>query len=203
MKMKKHICVLALLTLVVPILYAQEASLVALGGRVDQRGASRVLYRNTSTNNFIGGLVVTYGQPEWKAEYEELGLFDKMTKGQVWRMGSNFWSVLDTNVPLKIGDRDISVGSYYLGIHRSQDGADWSLAFMNPDAIREAKLDASEIAKATIDFTVPMQFSATSEVVENLVVALEYPKENPTDVTLKVAWGSLQLETSIDVIVID
>ena len=71
MKMKKHICVLALLTLVVPILYAQEASLVALGGRVDQRGASRVLYRNTSTNSFIGGLVVTYGQPEWKAEYEE------------------------------------------------------------------------------------------------------------------------------------
>ena len=154
---------------------------------------------NQATNSFPGQLVINYGQPVWKAEYEELGLFDKMTKGQVWRMGNNFWSVLDTNLPLKISGRDIGAGSYYLGVHRSEDGNSWSLAFMDPDTIREARLDASEIAKATVDFMVPMSYSRTSESVEDLMVTLEYPKENPTDVTLKVTWGKLQLTAPIEV----
>ena len=198
--MKKMSCVLALWTLVGPALYAQEGSLGAVGGgRVAQRASARVLYMNQATNSFPGQLVINYGQPVWKAEYEELGLFDKMTKGQVWRMGNNFWSVLDTNLPLKISGRDIGAGSYYLGVHRSQDGNSWSLAFMDPDTIREARLDASEIAKATVDFMVPMSYSRTSESVEDLMVTLEYPKDNPTNVTLKVTWGKLQLTAPIEV----
>ncbi len=104
-------------------------------------------------------------------------------------MGDNFWSVLDTHVPLKISGRDIGVGSYYLGVHRSQDGDSGKLAFLDPAAIREARLDASEVAKATVDFMVPMNYSKTSEDVVELMVTLEYPKENPADVTLRVAWG--------------
>ncbi len=197
--MKKTSCLLALWVLVGPTLYAQEGSVVALGGRLAQRASARVLYMNQATNSFVGQLVINYGQPVWKAEYEDLGLFDKMTKGQVWRMGNNFWSVLDTNVPLNISGRDIAVGSYYLGVHRSQDGDSWSLAFMDPATTRAARLDASEIAKATVDFMVPMSHSKTAENVEDLMVTLEYPKENPTDVTLKIAWGSLQLRVPIKV----
>ncbi len=37
----------------------------------------------SGTNSFVGQLAINYGQPVWKAEYEDLGLFDKMTKGQV------------------------------------------------------------------------------------------------------------------------
>ena len=100
---------------------------------------------------------------------------------------------------MKISGRDIGVGSYYLGVHRSQDGDSWSLAFLDPATIREARLDASEIAKATVDFMVPMSHSKTAENVEDLMVTLEYPQENPTDVTLKVTWGSLQLTAPIEV----
>lgn len=199
--MKKTTCVLALWVLLGPALYAQDGSLGAVGGgRVAQRASARVLYMNQATNTFPGQFAIHYGQPVWKAEYEDLGLFDKMTRGQVWRMGNNFWTVLDTNLPLKISGRNIEVGSYYLGIHRSQDGDSWSLAFMNPETIREDRLDASEIAKATVDFMVPMSHSDTAENVEDLMITLEYPKENPTDVTLKVAWGSLQLTAPIEVL---
>ena len=201
--MRKMSCVLALWVLVGPALYAQEGSLVGLGGRLSQRASARILYMNQATNGFVGQLVVNYGQPVWKAEYEDLGLFDKMTKGQVWRMGDNFWSVLDTHVPLKISGRDIDVGSYYLGVHRSQDGDSWSLAFLDPDAIREARLDASEIAKATVDFMVPMSYSRTDENVESLTITLDYPKEDPTNVTLTVVWGKLQLTAPIEVMEID
>ena len=196
--MKKLSYVLALWILVGPALYAQEGSIVGLGGRLAQRASARILYMNQSTNSFVGQLVVNYGQPVWKAEYEDLGLFDKMTKGQVWRMGDNFWSVLDTHVPLKVSGRDIDVGSYYLGVHRSQDGNSWSLAFLDPGAIREARLDASEIAKATVDFMVPMSYSRTDESVENLTITLDYPKEDPTDVTLRVTWGRLQLTALVE-----
>ncbi|MEE8349851.1 MAG: DUF2911 domain-containing protein [Acidobacteriota bacterium] len=199
-KMKMMSCFLALWALVGSPLYAQEGSLRAVGGgRVAQRAAARILYMNPADNSFPGQLVVHYGQPVWKAEYEDLGLFDKMTRGQVWRLGNNFWTVLDTNLPLRVSGRDIGVGSYYLGVHRSQDGDTWSLAFMNPDTIREARLDASEIAKATVDFTVPMSHSKTTDNVENLMITLEHPKDNPADVTLKVTWGNLKLTAPIEV----
>ena len=201
--MRKMSCVLALWVLVGPALYAQEGSLVGLGGRLAQRASARILYMNQDTNGFVGQLVVNYGQPVWKAEYEDLGLFDKMTKGQVWRMGDNFWSVLDTHVPLKVSGRDIGVGSYYLGVHRSQDGNSWSLAFLDPGAIREARLDASEIAKASVDFMVPMSYSRTDENVESLTITLDYPKKDPTNVTLRVVWGKLQLTAPIEVMGID
>ena len=198
--MKKTSYLLALWVLVGPALYAQDGSLGAVGGgRVAQRATARVLYMNQATNTFPGQFVIHYGQPEWKAEYEDLGLFDKMTRGQVWRMGNNFWTVLDTNLPLKISGRDIGVGSYYLGVHRSPDGADWSLAFMNPATIREARLDASEIAKANVDFMVPLIHAKTTDNVKDLMITLEHPKEDPTDVTLKVNWGSLQLTAPIEV----
>ena len=201
--MRKMSCVLALWVLVGPALYAQEGSLVGLGGRLAQRASARILYMNQDTNGFVGQLVVNYGQPVWKAEYEDLGLFDTMTKGQVWRMGDNFWSVLDTHVPLKVSGRDIGVGSYYLGVHRSQDGNNWSLAFLDPGAIREARLDASEIGKATVDFMVPMSYSSTDENVESLTITLDYPKEDPTNITLRVVWGKLQLTAPIEVMGID
>ena len=199
--MKKASCVLAFMVLAGTLLYAQQSSqVVALGrGRVAQRASARVLYSNRADNSFPGQLVINYGQPEWRSEYEDPTTFDQMTKGRVWRMGNNFWTVLDTNLPLRIGGKDIAVGAYYLGVHRSEDGGTWSLAFMDPTKIRRARLDASEIAKATIDFMVPMTFAKAEETTEELVISLN-TDDNLTDVTLKVVWGNLQLTAPIQVI---
>ena len=56
--MKKTSCLLALWVLVGPTLYAQEGSVVALGGRLAQRASARVLYMNQATNSFVGQLVI-------------------------------------------------------------------------------------------------------------------------------------------------
>ena len=199
--MKKASSILAFMVLAGPSLYAQQGSeLVALGaGRIAQRASARVLYSNRADNTFPGQLSINYGQPEWRSEYEDPATFDQMTKGRVWRMGSNFWTVLDTNLPLRIAGKDIAVGAYYLGAHRSEDGDTWSLAFMDPVKLRRARLDASEIAKATIDFTVPMTFSEVEETTEKLAISLN-TGDNLTDVTLKVVWGNFQLTAPIQVI---
>ena len=148
-------------------------------GRVDERASARVLYsyrgiprEEIAANGFLGELAINYGRPVWKAEYADPATFDQMTKGRVWRMGNNFWTVLDTNLPLRIAGKDIAVGAYYLGVHRSGDGDTWSLAFMDPVKIRRARLDAAEIAKATVDFTAPMTFAKAEETTEELTISL-------------------------------
>jgi len=199
--MKRASYALAFLVLAGTPLYAQQGSdVVALGGgRVGQRAWARVLYSNQADNTFPGQFSISYGQPEWRSEYGDPATFDQMTKGRVWRMGNNFWTVLDTNLPLRIAGKDIAVGAYYLGAHRSEDGDTWSLAFMDPVKIRRARLDASEIAKATIDFMVPVTVAQVEEATAELAISLN-TEDNLTDVTLKVVWGNLQLTAPIQVI---
>ncbi len=202
--MKRSHYVFALIFLAGTTLYAQrgseqQGSVRALGGRSSPRASARVLYSNRADNSFPGQLVIHYGQPQWRSEYEDPTTFDQMTQGRVWRMGNDFWTVLDTNVPLRIAGKDIAVGAYYLGVHRSEDGSSWSLAFMDPTKIRRARLDASEIAKATVDFMVPMTFTKAEETTEKLDISMSAQKDAVENVTIKVVWGTLQLTTPIQV----
>ena len=41
------------------------------------------------------------------------------------------------------------------------------------------------------------------ENVESLTITLDYPKEDPTNITLRVVWGKLQLTAPIEVMGID
>ncbi len=203
--MKKTSCVLAFIILTGASLCAQQDSgqqgaLAVFGsGRVGPRASARILYGIRGANTFPGLFVINYGQPTWRSEYEDPATFDQMTKGQVWRMGDDFWTVLDTNLPLRIGGKEIAVGAYYLGAHRSEDGNAWSLAFIDPAKTRRSRLDAVEIAKATIDFMVPMTFEKTEESIEKMTIVLEPQEENLMDVTLRVAWGNLMLTAPVQV----
>jgi hypothetical protein len=114
-------------------------------------------------------------------------------------MGDNFWTVLDTNLPLKIAGKDIAPGMWYLGLHRSEDGSQWSLAFIDPAKARAAKVDPFQIGNAPIDFKVPVTVEKPAEVNNRLTIMLTYPKENPANVTMKVAWGTLQVSVPIQV----
>jgi len=123
-----------------------------------------------------------------------------MTKGKTWRLGKDFWTVLDTNVPLKIAGKEVAAGTYYLGLFRSADGSTWSLAFVEPSKARAAHLDAFEINKAPIQFKVSMtEEKPSSSLAEKLTIKFSYLKEKPKDVTLRVMWGKLQLKAPIQV----
>ena len=180
---------------------AQEAksTIVAEGGNPDERASARVLYWNAKADAAAGEFAIDYGRPVWKKAYEDPAKFDAMTKGKVWRMGSNFWTVLDTSLPLKIGGKNVQVGEYYLGLRRSADGKHWSLAFVEPAKVRRARLDGFEIGKAAVAFEAPMSLDKTSSAVDKLTITLSYPKESPKNVTLKVAWGTLALTAPIEV----
>jgi hypothetical protein len=173
--------------------------IVAEGGTPDDRASARVLYWNTQTNAPAGQFAIDYGRPVWKKEYEDPAQFDAMTRGKIWRMGSNFWSILDTQLPLSIGGKKIPVGSYYLGLHRSEEGSEWSLVFIDPGRVRKGRLDAFQIEKAPVEFEALVSIAKAETPTEKLTITLSYPKGDIKHVTMRVAWGNLVLSAPIEV----
>lgn len=183
--------------------YAQEnkprPKIVAFGSDSPERGTTRVGYWNNEKNMGAGQFAIDYGRPIWKREYEDTANFDKMTKGQVYRLGSNFWTTLDSDMPLTIAGKAIPAGAWYLGLHRSDDGATWSLVFIDPAKARAAHIDASEIGRAPIAFKAPMTTEQATESKDKLTIDLVFQRGNLKDVTLKIAWGKIQLSAPVQV----
>src|ERR1051325_4013345 len=162
------------------------------GSDSPERGTTRVGYWNNEKNQGAGQFAIDYGRPVWKKDYEDTAKFDQMTKGHVYRLGSNFWTTLDTDTALKIGGVQIPAGLWYLGLARATDGA-WSLVFIDPAKARAAHIDASEIERAPVAFKAPMKVDQAADSKEKLTIDLLFQRGTPTDVTLRVAWGNLQL----------
>jgi len=168
------------------------------GGSPDDRASARLLYWNVPANTAAGQLAINYGRPVWRKEYEDTAKFDAMTKGQVWRMGSNFWSNLYTDVPVTIGGKSIAPGFYFVGLQRSADGDSWSLAFIDPVKVRKKRIDAFEIHKVSVAFTAPMTMQTdSSDAVEKLTITLSPSDFDIRTATLRVAWGHLALSAPV------
>jgi hypothetical protein len=173
---------------------------VAEGGTPDERASARVLYWNTQTDAAAGQVAIDYGRPVWKKDYNDPAKFDGMTRGKIWRMGSNYWTILDTELPLSIAGKKVPMGFYYLGLHRSEEGSEWSLVFIDPTKARKQRLDAFQIEKAPVEFEALMSTVAQAETpTEKLTITLSYPKDDIKHVTMRVAWGNLVLSTPIEV----
>ena len=177
----------------------EKKGIIIEGGDPDERASTRILYWDRDKDGAAGQFAINYGRPLWKKDYEDPAKFDSMTKGKVWRMGKDFWTNLDTQLPLKISGKNVAAGSYYLGVYRSADGAEWSLAFIDPAKVRSARIDAFEIAKAPVLFKVPMKFEKAPTTTEKLTLTLSHPKDDIRNATLKVAWGNMVLTAPVQV----
>jgi len=202
-KTSKILFGMAMVMCLVSGLYAQEnkprPKIIAFGSDSPERGTTRVGYWNNEKNMGAGQFAIDYGRPVWRKEYDDTANFDKMTKGKVYRLGSNFWTTLDSDMPLTIAGTTVPAGSWYLGLHRSDDGATWSLVFIDPAKARAAHVDASEIERAPIAFKVPIAIGEAAESKDKLTIDLVFQKGNLKDVTLRIAWGKLLLKAPIQV----
>jgi hypothetical protein len=202
-RISKCLCVAAALTLCLgSVIQAQDdkkPNILAFGSDSPERGTTRVGYWNRAKQSGAGQFAIDYGRPVWKKDYEDTAKFDSFTKGKTWRMGSNFWTSIDTDMPLTIAGKTVPAGMWYLGLRRSPDGATWSLAFIDPAKARKAHLDASQIDSAPIDIQAPMQQSTAGSTQEKLTIELTFTEPNVQDITLTVSWGNLKLNAPIKV----
>ena len=127
-----------------------------------------ILYWNEATSKPVASVAVDFGRHVWNKALDDPARFDAMTKGKVWRLGNDYWTILDTNLPLRIGERNISVGLWYLGLHRSDDGSTWSLAFIDPVKARRNRNDGFVMEEVPVEFRVPMKPEQTAQALKTL-----------------------------------
>jgi hypothetical protein len=177
---------------------AQEGGLEAFGGEAQRVSTSIAYFAQPSENEFVsaGGVAINYGQPEWKAEYEEQ--FDELTKGKRWRFGNNFWTTLDTNLPLTIAGTEVAPGYYYLVLERSNEDQ-WSLVLLDPKPIQAKKLDASGAEDTSGGVSAPLTPAESAEPAVKLTVKLVRNEENIKKATLEIQWGTRKLTAPIEV----
>ena len=200
--MKRTIAIAIISVCLVPMAQAQNKKGIIAEAEpaLGERGTSRVLYWNQDKDIAAGAITVEFGRPVWRKEYEESGRFDAMTKGKVWRLGNNYWTILDSNLPIKVAGRDIPIGLWYLGLDRSPDGKTWSLAFIDPVKARRGRHDGFTMETVPVEFKVPMTTAQPAGLTEKLTMTLTAAKEDMKKVTLRVAWGRLELTAPIQVV---
>jgi hypothetical protein len=197
---KAHICIaIVFCCAVVSIAQQQAPKIEAFPSDSPERGTTRVGYWDDVKNGGAGQVAIDYGRPLWRKDYEDPAKFDSITKGRVWRLGSNFWTVLDTDTPITISGKTVSAGYWYIGLKRSTDGSSWSLAFIDPRKVKQARLDASEIARAPVEFEAPMALEKAANSKDRLTIDLVIDKTNIYHPTLRIAWGNLQLSAPVQV----
>ncbi len=146
-----------------------------------------------------GLVTVAYGQPEWKPEYVEQ--FDAVTKGKRWRFGRNWWTTLDTNTPLVLGDVAIEPGDYYLVGERPADSPadsdDWYLRVLDPAAVRELQLDPVMAFETTGGRRVRLKHELTESTNELMTIEIYPDEEDGRRAMLAAWWGNHRLSVPL------
>ena len=163
---------------------------------LDRRAARVIFFRfqeKDRTFRHDGQVCLEYGDPEWRKEYEER--FDELTKGRRWRLGKDFWTTLDTDVPLRFGATRIAPGYYFLLLARSEEDR-WSLVFADPAPIRGRRLDAFQAGEVPGGTEVTMTRRKAAESERRLTIRFITETTSPTRGTLEIRFGPHVLTTS-------
>ena len=177
------------------------AKFVVYGQNIEERASSRIGYWRTNVNAGIGEVVISYGRPPWNSQRSQQM---EQLKGTMWRMGDNYWSILDTNLPIRLGEMDVPVGLYYVAVARSKDGSDWDLVLIDPDKSRQKGLDSYDVGTRPGEIPVlmktPISFEPNQgEPVEKLTILLKLDNGSNTDGRMTISWGNFRLSTPVRV----
>ncbi len=182
-------------------LQAQLPPFWIYGQSVEERASTRIGYWRKDANAGLGEVVISYGRPPWKQAYVQQ--FDQLTKGKMWRMGDNYWTLLDTNLPVRFGETEIPVGLYYLAVKRSQDGSQWSLVFIDPAASRKKVLDSYDVGtrpkEIPILYKTPLKLGKSESAVQKLTILFKLNQGSQTEGTMRLSWGPHTLEAPVAV----
>ena len=127
---------------------------------------------------------VNYGRPQLQGR----DMISQLQAGQVWRLGMDEATALETTGVLAFGAALIEAGRYSLWA-KKVSADEWRLIF-NSEAdiwgtVRKAENDLVEV---------PLEIAEGLEVVENFTIELTPVSED--DVEMSMAWGTLGLKTT-------
>lgn len=167
-----------------------EASLKGGGGA--QVFAGSVERKNTRAAWFgrkgsPGQLSIDYTPVPWVARYEEVIKSGKF-QGKKWRLGSDFWTRLDTSLDLQFGAVAVPAGYYYLTLEQ-RDAETYVLALHDAAAVKKQKLDAFMADKLQGGIEVQMAHKAVDDVQKQLAIDIEMKPGSKTDGVVNLRFG--------------
>lgn len=176
----------------------KKPAIQAFGGAdLSDRKASGIVFYNNEIQKPVGVIAIQYGQPLWKADYDDPSKFDAMTKGKLWRLGKDFWTTLDMSLPAKIGGKEVPIGYWYLALRRSNEGA-WSLALLDPAKARRLGGIPGVIDQVQPELTIPLITERSESSQDKLTIVVSPNNQDVQRATLKISWGKIQLTSPVE-----
>jgi tetratricopeptide (TPR) repeat protein len=144
-----------------------------------------------------GQLAIDYGAPQWKDAFGE-AIDNPKRIGQRWRFGADFWTSLDTNVPLTIHGTEVPAGHYYLTITHQGDRK-FVLNVLDPKVVRKYRIDPylAHLTKGGTEVALDHQLA--DAVAERLQIELQIDPVKKSKGRLVVRFGPHTLTAPLQV----
>ncbi|MBM4014866.1 MAG: hypothetical protein FJ293_07870 [Planctomycetes bacterium] len=160
---------------------------------------ARVVYFNASGaqngNPIAGEYTIEYGKPDWRSEYD--AGFDQLTRGKRLRLGKDWWTTLDTFVPLGFGEKsERKAGEYLLALECSEKG-EWSLIALDPEPLKKSKVDAFGSGQTRGGTKIPLTYATTENEAKELSIQFVGDDKKPREQTLEIRFGRHRLTTMV------
>jgi len=177
---------------------AANAQIQAFGGQDEDRMASTLIFAETS-NGFSpkGGVSVSYSQPDWKDSYDKV-LESGKFNGTNQRLGKNWWTTLDTTVPLEIGGTKIKPGAYYLGIH-VDDGGKFTLLVIDAKKAMTTGMAPFVPKGYQSEYEAPLQLAKNSleETQKKMMIEITANDDDASVGKFSIRWGKHELSAPV------
>ncbi len=143
---------------------------------VTKRASARVAY--FGNNGSPGQLALNYGQPQWKDKYDDAIASDKLI-GKRWRLGSDFWTNIDSSVGFNVNGVQVPAGYYYMTLEHN-DADEFVLAFIDPVKCRKFKLDPYAASKTKGGIETTLHHKESKKIAEKLEMGFKMSDEQNT-----------------------
>ncbi len=137
----------------------------------------------------VSEIVIDYGPVPWKEEFAAMLQSGKLD-GQRWRLGKEYWTTLDTNVPMTLGGAAIPVGHYYLVASKSGD--EYTLIALDAAEVRAKKLDAFQAPQTKGGIVAKLEHADTKSISSDLHIELTADPDGKTG-ALTIEFGPHRL----------
>lgn len=134
-----------------------------------QRKRNRVVWFGQDSSP--GQFSIEYGAVPWQPKFGKAIGSEKFL-GRKWRLGADFWTSLDTSLPMSIGGVDVPPGYYYLTLEQ-RDEQSFVLALHDAGKVKKQKLDAFVAHVLQGGIEVPMKHTAGNEVAGKLAIEIK------------------------------
>lgn len=169
---------------------SEGASPIALP---DPRDSSRLLFhkgKGKPSGERTAFAVVDHGRVAWRDERGATA--DRMPVGRRWRLGKDWTTTLDTNVPLRLGDEKLAAGAWHLTLEKTADG--WALVVSSAADDLRARLDGFAADHVQPVLTLPLRRTKQEPPAERLRVGFVAAGEGNE---LEVVFGGERLAIAV------